>query len=131
MASNGDQLTSDLAALKIDREERPRRSLVRPLVYLALLAVLGIAVWMLAVPYLKSQLLRREVEVTEVSIISPAQAQVELTATGYIQALTVGKVAAKIVGRIAELKVKEGDLVKKGDILAHLEIGRASCRERV
>lgn len=125
MAADGDRLTSDLAALKIDREERPKRSLVRPLVYLAILTLIGGLVWVLAVPYLKSQILRREVEVTEVAIISPAQSQVELTATGYIQALTVGKVAAKIVGRIAELKVKEGDVVNKGDILAQLEDGYA------
>jgi RND family efflux transporter MFP subunit len=72
-------------------------------------------------PYVRSQILRQEVEVTEISLISPAQAQVELTATGYIQALTVGKVAAKLVGRIAELKVREGDLVKKGSVLAQLE----------
>jgi len=121
MPPEGDQLTSDLAALKIDREERPRRGITKPLIYLVILGLLAAAVWALAIPYLKSQVMRREVEVTEVALISPAQAQVELTATGYIQALTVGKVAAKVVGRIAELKVREGETVKKGDVLAQLE----------
>lgn len=121
MASDGDRLTSDLAALRINRDEPPRKSVVRPLVYLALVALIALAVWALAIPYVKSQIMRREVEVTEVALISPAQSQVELTATGYIQALTVGKVTAKIVGRIAELKVREGQTVKKGDVIATLE----------
>jgi HlyD family secretion protein len=121
MGEGGDRLTSDLAALRINRDEPPRKSVVRPLIYLAVLAGLALAVWVFAIPYLKSQVLRQEVEVTEVALISPAQSQVELTATGYIQALTVGKVTAKIVGRIAELKVHEGQTVKKGDVIATLE----------
>jgi RND family efflux transporter MFP subunit len=121
MAVAGDQLTTDLAALKIDREEPPRRSLLRPLIYLILVGAVVAAVWLFALPALKAQVVKREVEVTEIALISPAQAQVELTATGYVQALTVGKVAAKVVGRLAELKVKEGAVVKKGDVIAVLE----------
>src|SRR5689334_21151875 len=114
MAPNGDQLTTDLAALKIERDVRPRRSLLRPFLYLALIGGIAAAAWVVGYPYLHSRVFKTEVEVTEIGLISPAQSQVELTATGYVQALTTGKVAAKIVGRIAKLTVKEGDVVKKG-----------------
>jgi len=121
MGPNGDQLTSDLAALKIDREERPKRGILKTLIWLALIAGLAAALVLSVYPYLKSRVFKADVTATEVGLISPAQQQVELTTTGYIQALTTGKVAAKVVGRIAKLTLKEGDPVRKGDVIAQLE----------
>jgi RND family efflux transporter MFP subunit len=69
----------------------------------------------------KSALLTTEVTVGEISLVSPAQAQVQLTATGYVVALVYAKVASKVPGRIAELFVDEGDHVEKGQKVARLE----------
>lgn len=121
MALSSEQLTHDLAALKIDREEPPRRGIVKPFIYLVVVGTICAAAWLLGYPYVKSRVFKTEVTVTEVGIISPAQAQVELAATGYVQALTSGKVAAKVVGRVSELPIKEGDVVKKGAVIARLE----------
>ena len=36
-----------------------------------------------------------------------------------------------VSGVVTEIKVREGQAVKKGDVLVITKIGRASCRERV
>jgi RND family efflux transporter MFP subunit len=54
-------------------------------------------------------------------MLSPAQAQVQLTATGYVVAQVYAKVAAKVPGRIAEIFVEEGDKVEKDQKVARLE----------
>src|SRR5690349_24980747 len=54
-------------------------------------------------------------------------------APGKIEAKTQVKISADIMGKVVILNVKEGDPVKKGQLLLQLDdkIGRASCRERV
>jgi HlyD family secretion protein len=44
-----------------------------------------------------------------------------VTANGYVVARTRASVAAKLPGRIAELKVSEGSVLKKNEIIARLE----------
>ena len=58
---------------------------------------------------------------TEVALISPSQAEVQITATGYVIPQRTSKVGAKLPGRLAKVFVKEGDTVKEGDVLAQLE----------
>ena len=41
------------------------------------------------------------------------------------------RVACKLPGRITDIKVKEGDVVHKGDVLATLAIPEASTQEKV
>ena len=41
------------------------------------------------------------------------------------------RVACKFPGRITDIKVKEGDVVHKGDVLATLAIPEASTQEKV
>ena len=41
------------------------------------------------------------------------------------------RVACKLPGRITELRVKEGDMVHKGDVLAVVEIPEANAQEKV
>ncbi len=55
------------------------------------------------------------------SLIQPSQASTLLNASGYVVAQRQAAVASKATGRLIELKVKEGDPVKKGQILARLE----------
>jgi RND family efflux transporter MFP subunit len=61
------------------------------------------------------------IEVTSVSLISPAQASSSLTASGYVVAQRKASVASKATGRLVYLGYKEGDRVKKGEIIARIE----------
>lgn len=119
---SSDQLSSDLASLKIDRTPRPPRQFPSWLVWLVLAGGAGVVVYMLAVPRLKAAIgAKTKVATGEVRLVSPAQGSVQLTATGYVVALTYAKVAAKVNGRIAELFVDEGDHIERGAKVARLE----------
>ncbi len=114
-----DSLSSDLAALRIDRANT-RRPGGGPLkTVLALLVTAGAlgAAYIFGKPYLEAKLFKTQVDVTEVALVSPAQASVELTATGYIVAQSVSKVSAKVPGKVAKIFVKQSDIVKPGDVL--------------
>jgi RND family efflux transporter MFP subunit len=117
-----DQLSSDLAALRIDRQSPPRRGnlLARVLWVVAALGAAA-AAYKLGVPYLEAKIFKPEVEVTEIAVISPAQASVELTSTGYIVAQVTSKVAPKVMGKVSKSNVREGMVVKEGDILFEID----------
>lgn len=85
------------------------------------LLVIAAAVY-LAVPHLRSRVFALEVEITEVSLVSPAQAQVELTSTGYVKPQTTSLVTSKVTGKIARVHVTQGARVSAGDVLFELEI---------
>jgi len=116
-----DQLSADLASLKINRDERPRsRGWWKGAVALVLVAGAYVGArpaWRA----LESKLFQTEVGITEVALVSPAEASIELTSTGYIVPQTTAKVGAKVGGRISKVNVKEGDHVKAGDVLVVLE----------
>lgn len=117
-----DQLSQDLASLKIDRSPKRRsRSPLTLIVIVAILAGAGAAIYFVAVPKLKARFVTDEVRTGEISMVSPAQGQMKLTATGYVTALVSAKVAAKVPGRIAEIFVEEGSVIAKGDKVARLE----------
>jgi RND family efflux transporter MFP subunit len=90
---------------------------------LAVLVVLGAAgaAYAIGVPYLKSQVMKAEVEVTEIASVSPAQASVELTSTGYVVAQSVSKAAPKVPGKVLKAYVREGSHVKAGDLLFEID----------
>jgi len=115
-------LTSDLASLRIQRDEDPNRP--RPARTAALIAValagLGAAAYV-AYPTVEGRLFKTEVAMTEITLVSPAQAAVTVTSTGYVVPQTVSRVGAKVPGRVARVFVKEGSVVKAGEILAELE----------
>ncbi|WP_437925111.1 efflux RND transporter periplasmic adaptor subunit [Sorangium sp. So ce291] len=117
-----DQLSSDLASLRIQRDVDPdRRSPLRTVVVaaLALAAVAGAVVFV--APRAQSAIFKTEVATTEVALVSPAQASISVTSTGYVVPQVVSRVGAKIPGRIARVFVKEGDVVKQGDPLLELD----------
>src|ERR1051325_11395400 len=117
------QLSSDLAALRIERNPAPRQGgggLGR-IILLELLAGAGVAAYVLGVPYLEAKVFKTEVSVTEIAVVSPAQASVELTSTGYIVAQSVSKVAAKVPGKVTKSNFREGAHVNAGDILFELD----------
>ncbi|EYF04705.1 efflux RND transporter periplasmic adaptor subunit [Chondromyces apiculatus] len=117
-----DQLSSDLASLRIQRDVDPdRRSpLTTVLLVLAGLgAVGGIATY--AVPRAQSAIFKTEIAMTEVALVSPAQASITVTSTGYVVPQVTSRVGSKIPGRVAKIHVKEGDVVKTGDLIAELD----------
>src|SRR5580704_5867470 len=81
-ANMDDRLSSDLASLRIDRNERPpspsSAGAVRWLIGTAVVAAAAFAAWHVAAPMVEAKLFKTEVGVTEVALVSPAQAQVEL-----------------------------------------------------
>lgn len=120
-AEVSDQLSTDLASLRIRRDEPPARSAVgKTLAVVIGLGALGVAGFM-GYSKLGARLYKQAVSITEVALISPAQSLVTVTSTGYVVPQSWSKVGAKIPGRLARVLIKEGDLVKAGDVLAELE----------
>jgi RND family efflux transporter MFP subunit len=118
-----DQLSRDLASLKIDRNEAPPGAswTGRIAWIVGILGALAVIGWYVVYPKIHSALTTPEIQIGEIQMVSPAQADVQLTATGYVVALTYANVASKVPGRIATLLVDEGSEVKQGDTIATLE----------
>jgi RND family efflux transporter MFP subunit len=119
-----DQLSTNLAALKIDRSVgRPPGSgrLWKNLLLLAIVVGGLGAAYAYGKPMLEAKVFKTEVELTEIALVSPSQAAIELTSTGYLVPQTVSKVAAKIGGRVAKIHVRQGADVKAGDLLIEID----------
>jgi RND family efflux transporter MFP subunit len=109
----------DLSALRMDPGEieyRPRRGWIGWLIALA--AAGALAAWALLAP---APFLLPRVETTSVQAVTPTEASTVLTATGYTYARERAAVGAKVIGRVVELRVDEGDRVHKGDVIAVLD----------
>ncbi len=115
-----DQLSSDLASLRIDREEKGGGSGKRFALFTVLVAVIGGVAWV-EFPRVRAEVYKTEVSVTDVTMLSPVQSSIQVTATGYIIPQITSKVGPHDIGRIARVLVKEGDTVKAGQVLAELE----------
>lgn len=63
----------------------------------------------------------KSVEVATVSSLDPSQSVPFLNASGYVVAQRRAAVASKGTGRLVELRVREGDRVKKGELIGRLE----------
>src|SRR5215216_2619522 len=118
-----DQLSSDLASLKIDRSA-PAPKGKSPLgAVVAVVLLLGVAGagYQWGVPLLQSAVFKTEVDTTEIVTVSPAQASVELTSTGYVVAQKDSAVACKIAGKVKAQHVRQGAKVKAGDVLLEID----------
>ena len=107
--------SASIAQLKIDRskpQSSKRRRRTWPWLLAALL--LGAAVLLL----LQS---KPEVQSTTVLQTYPSQQYLQLTASGYVVAQRRAAVASKATGRLIELLVREGSLLKKGELIARLD----------
>jgi len=117
----------DLEKLKIDRTRgaqsarRRRPGWVTPLVVVVLL---GLAFWIFKTPILGfvDGIRLPEVRVQRVSKRSGAAAAATsgASANGYIVAKTRAALSADTPGRIVEMNVQEGSVVKKGQVVARL-----------
>jgi multidrug efflux pump subunit AcrA (membrane-fusion protein) len=115
-------LSSDLASLKIDREAKPRQGgPLRAILGTVALVGLAVAAYVVGKPYLEAQMFKTTVAVTEISLVSPSQASIELSSSGYVVPQVRSQVGARIPGRVAKLFVKEGDRVEAGQVMIELE----------
>lgn len=110
----------DLSKLKIDKSEtaiRPkrRRRLSRWVAAILFIVIIGFL-------YFKGVLTPAvHVEAAGVTQIYPSHSFTLLNASGYVVAQRKAAVASKITSRLVSLTVEEGNLVKKGQIIARLE----------
>lgn len=118
MSEGGTDRRPDLSALQMSEDDySPRRA--RWWFWLLggaiILGGVYFAYW-LPVPWLLPR-----VETARVQVLTPTQASTVLTATGYTYARSRAAVGAKIIGRVVELPVDEGDTIEAGDIIAVLD----------
>jgi HlyD family secretion protein len=112
-------LRPDLSALRMapdDLEYRPRRRWIGWLIALAVAAAAGAWAYLAPAPFLLPK-----VETATVQVVTPTEASTVLTATGYTYARNRAAVGAKIIGRVIDLRVDEGDRVREGDVIAVLD----------
>lgn len=99
------------------------RLLLSVLAIAALVGVLAAANWWRdpAAPTLDWQLIR--VPAREVVLERPGRGAIvqTVTAPGAVELVDEAQIASQIVGRVVEVPVKDGDRVKKGDLLVRLD----------
>jgi HlyD family secretion protein len=104
-----------LSSLRIDRSAlaptRRRRWRGWLVLGLAIVAVAAVAMW----PR------RTDVQLTSVVTAYASQQYAQLTASGYVVAQRRAAVASKATGRLIELRVREGSVVKKEEVIARLD----------
>jgi RND family efflux transporter MFP subunit len=85
--------------------------------------VLGAVVALVKVgkPAIEASLFKTEVAVAEVASVSPSQASIEVTSSGYVVPQVVARVGTKVMGRIKEVKAREGQHVAQGAVLFVLD----------
>ncbi|MHC4451989.1 MAG: efflux RND transporter periplasmic adaptor subunit, partial [Planctomycetota bacterium] len=117
----------DLNRLRIDRSgsaKRRRAGWGRAVRWVILAVVLGVALWILRRPIgsLYERLTLPSVETARAVKTSPlaASAVSGTAANGYIVAARRAALSSDFAGRVIELNVEEGAVVKKGDVVARL-----------
>jgi RND family efflux transporter MFP subunit len=135
VADDEDRLADELASLRIQREPQKRggsaperrSGVVGWLIALAVAGALGVGgyfVWREG----QGRMFPGEVELGTVTLVSPAQEEVTLVATGYVYARKKATVAPKSLGRLAKLYVDEGDIVKADQVIAEVESADAQAQ---
>ncbi|OGW30461.1 MAG: efflux transporter periplasmic adaptor subunit [Nitrospirae bacterium GWC2_42_7] len=110
----------DLSKLKIEKPGPGvyRSKTKRPLLYIALVVVVVIVAALYFTGILSPAV---EVETASVSLAYPSQGITILNASGYVVPQRKAAVASRITSRLVSLSAEEGNIVKKGDVLAKLE----------
>lgn len=117
-----DQLSSDLASLRIQRDVNPEAKSTRNRWLAAAgVALLALLVGWFALSSLGARVFKTDVQATEIRLISPAQASIRVTSSGFVAARTQSKVGARLLGRVSEVLVREGDQVEAGQVLVRLD----------
>jgi RND family efflux transporter MFP subunit len=114
-------LKGELASLKIDRRHSRSSPWRWPLL---LLLPIVIALLLLYAFRVRQAFSAPEVETVTAVVtrdVQPSAGTPILTASGYVVARRKAVVSAKIQGRLSELRVEEGSVVREGEVLARLE----------
>lgn len=111
----------DLSVLRMDPEELEVRRGAGWVGWLLAAILIGAGGWALWQYADRPSFLLAEVQVASVRQVTPAQKSTVLTATGYTYARQRAAVGAKVIGRILELPVDEGDTLATGDLIAVLD----------
>ena len=121
--SKEEGLSRDLQSLRIDRDASgaPAATARGYLPWLVAAATAATAISAFVFRDRASGMFPAEVELGALTLVSPQQAEVNLVATGYVYAQKRATVAPRIVGRIAKIYVREGEVVKAGQLLAELD----------
>src|SRR5262249_46402481 len=119
MATPPPSLADELKSLRIERAptRRGMPGWVTPVVVVAALAAIGFVAW----KALGDRLFAPEVEITTVSLVTPAQGAQLLVATGYVVPQRKANISPRIGGRVAKIFVEDGSVVKSGQLIAVLE----------
>jgi HlyD family secretion protein len=122
-----EKLNQDLQSLRIDRGRKARAGLGRKTI-LILVLVLLVSTAVAVVVFVPERLGLAGLGVRPYEVViavaehqSPAAADVALTASGYIVPRRRVEVSSKTSGRVEELLVDRGDVVKIGQVLARLD----------
>ncbi len=112
--SDPDPVRPTLASLKNDRGMPIKRRRARWPWVLAVLLALGAGA---------AVLMPRPVDVQASAVMQayPSARFAQLTASGYVVAQRRASVASKATGRVVELKVREGSVLRAGDLIARLD----------
>lgn len=113
----------DLSKLRINRsEETGGKRPIRPKAHVLLYIAGGIFLLLVVFFFTRNFFGDEEVvSITTVSFVTPSQATALLTASGYVVAQRKASVASKATGRLVYLGFKEGDRVRKDEIIARIE----------
>jgi RND family efflux transporter MFP subunit len=114
-------LKGELASLKIDRTRKRKSPWRWPLLLLLPVVVVLIGLYALRAQQAFSA---TEVETATAAVsreVAPSAGTPILTASGYVVARRKAVVSAKIQGRLSELRVEEGSVVREGETIARLE----------
>lgn len=113
-------LSANLASLRIDRDVRPRsqRSWVTWAILLVLLMALATTGWWW---FSRPRPVAVRVAAVDVRGAGDTSARAVLNASGYVTARRRATVSARVTGRVAEVLVDEGMTIRQGQVLARLE----------
>jgi RND family efflux transporter MFP subunit len=114
-------LKGELASLKIDRTRRRPSAWRWPLVLLVPAVIVLAALYALRARQAFSAPLVDTATAAVSREVAPSAGTPILTASGYVVARRKAVVSAKIQGRLSELRVEEGSVVRAGEVLARLE----------
>ena len=112
-------LADELKSLRIDRAPE-RRSLpgwAGPVIAAAAVALVALVAWKL----FGDKVFAPEVETGTVAMVTPAQGAQLLVATGYVVPQRKANISPRIGGRVAQIFVEDGSIVKAGQVIAILE----------
>ncbi len=115
-------LKNELEALRLAPDDAtPRRRVWIPVVLVLTIGAVGLYAWHVSATYIGVPEVETVRAATRTQPEAVAAGQPVLTASGYLVARRQAVVSAKIQGRLSELKVEEGSVVRKGDVIARLE----------